>query len=136
LGNTNFSFVSPKARYDKKKNCGILIGALNEFGIDAELKGRNDIVLGPTKISGHAYKYNNENALHHGTLLREVSMENLQGENRFKQDTDVEFPVFYFFFAAVLSPNKAKLQSKGVGSVEARVSNLAQVSRTAKEMLQ
>ena len=80
LGNTNFSFVSPKERYDKKKNCGILIGALNEFGIDAELKGRNDIVLGSTKISGHAYKYNNENALHHGTLLREVSMENLQGK--------------------------------------------------------
>lgn len=104
LGNTNFSFVSRRNVYDKQRNCSILLRALQHFNIDAELKGRNDIVLGPTKISGHAYKYSMHNALHHGTLLREVDMDTLK---------------------AVLSPSKAKLQSKGVASVEARISNLA-----------
>lgn len=104
LGNSNFSFVSPRKLFSKEFNSGLLLGALRRFGIGAELKGRNDIVLGETKISGHAYKLNNHSALHHGTLLRDVSMETLQ---------------------AVLSPSKAKLQSKGVASVQARVTNLA-----------
>ena len=103
LGNTCFSFVSPKSRYSKERNSELLLAALSDFGIDAELRGRNDIVFGDTKISGHAYKLNNVNALHHGTLLREVDMTTL---------------------TAVLSPSKAKLQSKGVSSVSARVTNL------------
>lgn len=54
LGNTNFSFVSPKPAYDKEQNCAMLLGALMHFGIDAELKGRNDIVFRGNKISGIA----------------------------------------------------------------------------------
>jgi lipoate-protein ligase A len=105
LGNTNFSFVGPRSRHSKDRNCAILLAALKDpFGIPAELKGRNDVVWGETKISGHAYKYTASGALHHGTLLREADMGVL---------------------AAVLSPHKAKLQSKGVASVAARVSNLA-----------
>ena len=108
LGNTNFSFVGPKSRHSKERNCSILLAALRDpFGIPAELRGRNDVVWGETKISGHAYKvcswpsffwlpsssfkYTASNALHHGTLLREADMGVL---------------------AAVLSPHKAKLQSK------------------------
>ncbi len=105
LGNTNFSFVGPRAWHSKERNCAILLAALRDpFGIPAELKGRNDVVCGETKISGHAYKYSAGGALHHGTLLRDADMGVL---------------------AAVLSPHKAKLQSKGVASVAARVSNLA-----------
>ncbi len=105
LGNTNFSFVGPRARHSKERNCEILLGALREpFGVGAELKGRNDVVFGETKISGHAYKLTSTSALHHGTLLRAADMGVL---------------------AAVLSPHKAKLQSKGVASVAARVTNLA-----------
>ena len=51
LGNTNFSFVGPKSRHSKERNCEILLKALKEpFGIQAELKGRNDVVLGETKV--------------------------------------------------------------------------------------
>lgn len=51
LGNTNFSFVGPKSRHSKERNCEILLRALREhFGIPAELKGRNDVVLGETKV--------------------------------------------------------------------------------------
>ncbi len=75
LGNTNFSFVSPKDHYNKDRNCALLLGSLKEdFGIEADLKGRNDVVYDGMKISGHAYKYTTRNALHHGTLLRDVSL--------------------------------------------------------------
>lgn len=63
------------------------------------------------KISGSAYKLNLGNvktgegrkALHHGTILFNVSTEALK---------------------QYLNPNKAKLQSKGITSVIARVMNL------------
>jgi lipoate-protein ligase A len=50
LGNTNFSFVGPKARHSKERNCSILLQSLRDFGINAELKGRNDVVFGQTKV--------------------------------------------------------------------------------------
>lgn len=105
-GNSNFSFVSPQFRYNKDRNCAALLAALADVGVVAELKGRNDIVSEGQKISGHAYRYNGRNALHHGTLLRQVDMQTLE---------------------AVLNPSKEKLQSKGVESVRARVKNLSQV---------
>ena len=103
LGNTNFSFVTDQERYDKSKNTNILLDSLESFGINAEIKGRNDIVFGGAKISGHAYKYSKDNALHHGTILRDVDMDVL---------------------GKVLNPSKVKLQSKGVTSVKSRVTNL------------
>ncbi len=82
----------------------MLLQALQALGIKADLKGRNDIVYGDMKISGHAYKFTSRNALHHGTLLREANMDVLK---------------------SVLNPHKEKLLSKGVASVESRVTNLA-----------
>lgn len=85
----------------------MLLRALKDgFGIAAQLKGRNDIVYEDLKISGHAYKYSTKSALHHGTLLRDVDLETL---------------------STVLNPSKHKLQSKGVASVQSRVTNLVQL---------
>lgn len=55
---------------------------------------RNNLCLGHylLVVPGHAYKYSTKNALHHGTMLRDVRMENLM---------------------AVLNPHKLKLLSKG-----------------------
>ncbi|KAL6054783.1 lipoate--protein ligase [Balamuthia mandrillaris] len=105
LGNSCFTFLSPRAHFDKARNTNIIINALAEsFGIKATASGRNDILVEGQKISGSAYKVSGERALHHGTLLLNVDLEAL---------------------AQYLNPDKAKLMSKGVSSVKARVRNLS-----------
>ncbi len=103
LGNTNFTFLSEMKNHNKNTNSEIICKALLEYGIVAEPSGRNDILVDNLKISGSAYKYSGDRALHHGTLLIDVDMNSLD---------------------RYLNPNKAKLQSKGVASVKSRVTNL------------
>lgn len=111
LGNSLFSFISPYATDGdgsecKEQNNRILISALKSLGVPAEASGRNDLVTDGKKISGSAFKLERAQGvmLHHGTMLLNVDFGAL---------------------ASYLNPNKAKLQSKGVTSVAARVLNLA-----------
>ncbi len=114
LGNSIFTFIStPKPSFDKDRNTTIVLDALKSgFGIAATASGRNDITLSAPdnrKISGSAFKHSHSVSLHHGTLLLDVDMARL---------------------ANYLNPNKAKLASKGVSSVVARVVNLKTVTPT------
>uniref|UniRef100_A0A182JPF7 BPL/LPL catalytic domain-containing protein n=1 Tax=Anopheles christyi TaxID=43041 RepID=A0A182JPF7_9DIPT len=69
-GNLNCTFFMPRARYDRKYNLTLLTRALyREYGINAELSARDDIVLLGKKISGTAAKLGQPNAYHHCTLL-------------------------------------------------------------------
>jgi len=102
LGNTCFTFLSPVDAYSKERNVSILTRALTRLGVRAESSGRNDLLVGGRKVSGSAYKQNQQRAFHHGTLLVDV-------------DTSI--------LGRVLNPSKAKMQSKGVASVVQRVLN-------------
>ena len=108
LGNTNFTFMSPKDSYDKDRNFSLIIQALAGFGIAAEQSGRNDILVDARKISGSAFRMTADRAFHHGTLLINADMTKL--------------PHY-------LTPNKEKLQSKGVRSVASRVANLTEFNQ-------
>jgi lipoate-protein ligase A len=107
LGNTNFTFMSGKNDYKKELNNQIIINALAQFDINAAASGRNDLVIedqtGPKKFSGSAFKETKDRAFHHGTLLINANLGNL---------------------ANYLNPSVKKLQSKGIASVRARVTNL------------
>jgi len=103
LGNTNFTFLSPKADYDQTANFTIIINALKSLGIDATLSGRNDMQVGERKISGSAFKHTAERSFHHGTLLVNANMQKL---------------------GDYLNPHPLKLKAKGIKSVRARVANL------------
>jgi lipoate-protein ligase A len=109
LGNTNFTFMSGKASYDKSVNNEIITRALAHFGVKAYASGRNDICVdledGPRKISGSAFKETKDRAFHHGTLLINANLSRL---------------------ANYLNPDKKKLVSKGVQSVRSRVANLTE----------
>lgn len=111
LGNTCFTFLSPKAGYDRNVNISILLKTLAQFGIQAEASGRNDLVIpmddGPRKVSGSAYRETRDRAFHHGTLLRHANLSRL---------------------ADYLTPHPKKLASKGRTSVRSRVMNLGEVS--------
>jgi lipoate-protein ligase A len=105
LGNTNFTFMSPRDSYDKHRNFSLIIEALKHFGIHAEQSGRNDILVDGKKVSGSAFRMASDRAFHHGTLLISTDLQKLPG---------------------YLTPDKEKLKSKGVRSVASRVANLSE----------
>lgn len=108
LGNTNFTFLSGKASFDKSVNNKIITNAINSFGLNAFASGRNDLLVetadGEKKFSGSAFKETKDRSFHHGTVLINADMSKL---------------------SQYLNPNKKKLESKGITSVRARVANLA-----------
>jgi lipoate-protein ligase A len=103
LGNTNFTFMSNRRTYSKERNNQIIIRALETFGIHAEALGRNDLVVDGKKFSGSAFKLAKDRAFHHGTFLINTDITRL---------------------SQYLTPDKEKLKSKGVKSVNSRVTNL------------
>lgn len=111
MGNTNFTLISKKEFYDKEANTKIILDALKNFRINAKASGRNDIVVERNaelrKISGSAYKEKFDRAFHHGTLLINANLAQLEH---------------------YLSPNKKKLISKGIKSVRSRVANLTELN--------
>jgi len=121
LGNSVFSFMNPIDDFSqqdfKTMNNEVLLGALEAgFDIKGSASGRNDLEVGGRKISGSAYKLklgkkdgSGRRSLHHGTMLLDLELGAL---------------------GKYLSPNKAKLESKGVSSVIARVLNLKEQAPT------
>ncbi len=111
LGNMNFSCISLERDWgqDSGKRFSMpILNALRDCGIKAEYAGRNDILANGLKVSGCARSVLKEHTLFHGTLLFDVQLDVL---------------------ARALRPDPAKILSKGIKSVRARVGNL-------REMLQ
>ena len=106
-GNINFSFVVPKALYDQTRQFRVIQRAVLDFGIVAELSGRNDILTDGRKFSGNAFSKGRHQDLHHGTILIRGNMDDLQ---------------------RYLKPKPAKLQKHGVASVRSRVVNLSELN--------
>ncbi|MBQ6274051.1 MAG: lipoate--protein ligase [Oscillospiraceae bacterium] len=108
-GNLNFTFLLPEEDFDKGRQTEVLLRALRGLEIPAERSGRNDLLAGGRKFSGHAYYHHEGRAYHHGTLLVEADLEKL---------------------GRYLAPSPAKLRAKGVDSVRARVCNLRELAPT------
>jgi lipoate-protein ligase A len=81
-----------------------IVKALGRLGVAAELSGRNDITIDQKKFSGNAQYVKHGKVLHHGTLLFDSKMEELTKALKVSED---------------------KFQSKGIKSVRARVTNIA-----------
>uniref|UniRef100_A0AAG5DL44 BPL/LPL catalytic domain-containing protein n=1 Tax=Anopheles atroparvus TaxID=41427 RepID=A0AAG5DL44_ANOAO len=110
LGNLNCTFFMPRARYDRKYNLNLMIRALyREYGINAELSDRDDIVLLGKKISGTAAKLGQPNAYHHCTLL--VNSNKLH-------------------LGASLAKDNVEITSKATASIPSPIKNLVDVNRT------
>ena len=106
LGNLNFSFITKSLKdnlNNYRKFTDPVIKVLNELGVPAEFQGRNDIVVDGKKISGNAQAWHKNKMLHHGTIL-------------FDADLD--------FVANVLNVKQEKIESKGIKSNRARVTNI------------
>lgn len=108
LGNLNFSFLT---NYDRSnlnnfhKFTEPVIKVLNDIGVEAELKGRNDILVNDRKISGNAQFSSVKRMVSHGTLLFDTDMNGVM---------------------SALDVKMSKIESKGHKSARSRVANISE----------
>ena len=105
LGNLNYTIVgrSSDIERDYPQYASHMLHALQALGIQAELSGRNDILVDGRKVSGYAKRVYKDRLMVHGTLMYDVDIEVL---------------------TRVLTPPTDKLTTKGIASVKSRVANL------------
>ncbi len=109
LQNLCFTFVgSTEEENYREKNTLLVCKALADLGFNAEPSGRNDILIEGEKISGAAFREKDGMYIHHGTILIGTDLNRL---------------------ANYLQPDKKKLESKGITSVRARVTNLQTIKK-------
>jgi len=108
LGNLNFSFITNHditSLNNFKKFTEPVIGALSKIGVEAALKGRNDILVNDKKISGTAQFSTGKRMISHGTLLFDTDLGKV---------------------ANALQVKMSKIVSKGHKSVRSRVANISE----------
>lgn len=103
LGNLNFTFIMDRSLYDLHKQLQVILEGTKKHGIDAEFSGRNDLTVDGKKFSGNAFYFEKDKAYHHGTVLIDVDVEKV---------------------STYLQVSKEKMVSKGVSSVQSRITNL------------
>lgn len=106
LNNLNYTIISNKSEegaFDFKTFSQPVIETLADLGVKAEFTGRNDLEINGKKFCGNAQAYYKGRMMHHGCLLFDVDMTVLG-------DT--------------LKVSKDKIESKGIKSVRARVTNI------------
>ena len=104
LQNLNYTIVGWQAANDTAATGpAVIVNALRELGVPAELTGRNDIFVEGRKVSGYARRVSKQQEIIHGTLMYDVDIDTL---------------------THVLDTPGSKLNAKGIGSVKSRVANL------------
>jgi len=107
LGNLNFTFIvkvpNTSLEFDFKKFTEPVVAALNQMEIPAEFNSRNDLSIEGKKISGNAQYIRKGKCLHHGTLLFNTNLDQLEKALRVSSD---------------------KIESKGIKSIRSRVTNI------------
>ena len=113
LQNLNYSFVGPlsllgtTAEGEHPSAVVMMAKALSEFGVNAEVSGRNDIFVDGHKVSGYAKRVWKDRTIVHGTLMYDVDIETL---------------------TAALDTPDSKLHRKGVASVRSRSRTLCRLT--------
>ena len=79
LGNLNYTIVGRAAdlNRDYPEYTRYMLQALQALGVEAELSGRNDILVGGRKVSGYAKRVYKDRLMVHGTLMYDVDLEQL-----------------------------------------------------------
>lgn len=109
LGNLNITFLTKRARYNRRRNLESIVKALSDgWDLDVHISPRDDLLVdGMYKVSGSAAKLGRHSSYHHCTLLYDADLQMLS-----KTVTPNEFVV---------------LTSKSTQSVSSPVVNLGDV---------
>jgi lipoate-protein ligase A len=108
-GNLNFSFIlnsEPGKQVNFRKYTGPVLEFLSSIGINASFEGKSDLKFNGFKISGNAEHVYHNRVLHHGTLLFDTDLNQLESS---------------------LRNDKSRYHSKAVKSNPAKVINLKYV---------
>ncbi|HGD5932675.1 TPA: lipoate--protein ligase [Streptococcus agalactiae] len=106
LNNLNYTIISNNTQegaFDFQTFSKPVIDTLAKLGVKAEFTGRNDLEISGQKFAGNAQAYYKGRMMHHGCLLFDVDMSVL---------------------GQALKVSKDKIESKGIKSVRARVTNI------------
>ncbi|WP_430534129.1 lipoate--protein ligase [Listeria rocourtiae] len=107
-GNLNFSFITNDdgdSFHNFAKFTEPIVVALKKQGVNAELKGRNDLLIDGFKVSGNAQFATKGKMFSHGTLMLDLNLDDV---------------------VASLKVRKDKIESKGIKSVRSRVANISE----------
>ena len=101
-GNVMFSYVTrcEQVQFTFHRYVSLVCLVLRELGINAEVSGRNDILVDGRKVSGNAFFRLPQASIVHGTMLYDTSMDHM---------------------VSAITPSGTKLQSKGIESVRSRI---------------
>ncbi|MBN2681981.1 MAG: lipoate--protein ligase [Bacteroidales bacterium] len=80
LGNLNFTFISKtekEKKVDFRKYTNPVLDVLKNSGISAYFEGKSNLRIDGLKFSGNAEHVYKDMVLHHGTLLFQANLENL-----------------------------------------------------------
>lgn len=77
-GNLNFSLIVPRADYKKDAVFEQTIAALRSLGADVALQDGNSLFIGDKKVSGTAFCFRGQAAMHHGTVLIDADLAQLR----------------------------------------------------------
>lgn len=106
LNNLNYTIISNNTQegaFDFQTFSKPVIDTLAKLGVKAEFTGRNDLEINGQKFAGNAQAYYKGRMMHHGCLLFDVDMS---------------------VIGQALKVSKDKIESKGIKSVRARVTNI------------
>lgn len=106
MGNLNYSFIQDVDDPEKMSIAALavpVVKALATMGVEAEVSGRNDILVDGKKVSGVAQRMHKNRILHHGTLLYASNPDMVAGALQVRED---------------------KFISKSAKSVRARIGNI------------
>ena len=106
MGNLNYSFIQNVDDPEKMSIAALavpVVKALATMGVEAEVSGRNDILVDGKKVSGVAQRMHKNRILHHGTLLYASNPDMVAGALQVRED---------------------KFISKSAKSVRARIGNI------------
>ncbi len=106
-GNLNFTIIVSQTNkqedFEFGRFCQVVVAALSQLGVKAELNGRNDITIDGKKFSGNSQYMKQGRIMHHGCILYDADLTKL---------------------SKALKVSKDKIESKGIKSVVSRVTNV------------
>ncbi len=122
-GNLNYSFIAPQSQYCRDHWYREIIAALRTLDIQATRNDRNDLVVHGKKVSGAAFRFSRDMALHHGTLLINAELARLRRA-----------------LASPLAERPTRVETGAVRSVRSSVANIVDFAphidlSTARECL-
>jgi len=102
-----YSFVTPESKkeVDFRKYLDPIAEAMRRLGVPVDFNSRNDLMIGNYKVSGAAQYNQSGYVVHHGTILYNADLEELE---------------------KCLNVDDLKIQSKGIKSVRERVVNMGE----------